>query len=570
MSAMKWSRFGDMDASLGAFEDAARGRLTAFREAGLAGRLHRKDATLWKTGEEVERGIVGALGWLDVPVKVEPTLGMLRAFGEELKHAGFERVVHMGMGGSSLAPLAFQQAFPSAPHALPVTVLDTTDPATVLRVEREGAIERTFFIEASKSGSTVESRSFGEYFYARVAEKVGTGAAGGHFAVITDPGSMLAELARERGYRGVFLNWADIGGRYSALSYFGLVPAVLQGVDVGEVVRSALAMRERCRIEDPLSDNPGVALGAIMGELATRGRDKVTFLVPDSLSTLGTWLEQLIAESTGKEGKGILPVAGENVGLPDRYGNDRLFVVYVIEDETDAALERRVALLVEAGHPVVVIRMEDRHDLGREFYRWEVATAAAGVVLGINPFDQPNVQESKTKTNSLLDMLAMSGSLPVETPVVEVDGISLVFDGEAGSVADALGAFFSTVKPGDFTAFLAYLTEDVGTEGSLDALRLAVRDRTKTATTLGFGPRYLHSTGQLHKGGPNNGLFVVITADDEEDAAIPGKPYSFGQLRRAQALGDYASLKQHGRRVLHAHLGRDVLGGLGMLRRALR
>lgn len=568
MSAMKWSRFGDMDASLGAYEDAARNRLAAFRQSDVTARLYRKDATLWKDGEEAASAITGALGWLDVPVKVEPNLGMLRGFAEELKAAGFEHVVHMGMGGSSLAPLAFRQAFPCDPLGIPLTVLDTTDPATVQRLVRELPVERTFFIEASKSGSTVESRSFGEFFYAQLEAKVGKRAAE-HFAVITDPGSMLAGLAGERGYRGVFLNWGDIGGRYSALSYFGLVPAALHGVDVGEVVRSALAMRERCRVGDPLSDNPGVALGAIMGELAVCGRDKVTFLVPDTISTLGSWLEQLIAESTGKEGKGILPVAGEGVGLPDRYGNDRLFVLYVLEDETDPALEQRVALLVEAGHPVVVIRMEDRHDLGREFYRWEVATAAAGAVLGINPFDQPNVQESKTKTSELLKALADTGELPEDAPAVRADGLSIVCDGATGSVKDALVAFFSTAKPGDYTAFLAYLTEDVGTGGALDALRLAVRDRFKVATTLGYGPRYLHSTGQLHKGGANNGLFVVITADDEEDAPIPGQVFTFGQLRRAQALGDYASLKKHGRRVMRVHLGRDVLGGLGLLRRSL-
>jgi glucose-6-phosphate isomerase len=471
------------------------------------------------------------------------------------------------MGGSSLAPLALQRTFPLGPGGLPLTVLDTTDPATISRIEREMPVADMLFIVASKSGTTTEPQAFMDFFYDKVKALKGE-KAGENFVVLTDEGSLLARQAEERGFRRIFINFSDIGGRYSALSYFGLVPAALMGMDVAAFLARSQHMMQACGPIVPLKDNPGLVLGTALGELALKGRDKVTFVVPEVMASLGMWLEQLIAESTGKEGKGLLPVAGEKIGDPTVYGDDRVFVYFRLAHEEEAWQEKAVKALQEAGHVVVAIQMADRLDLAQEFFRWEIATAAAGAVLGINPFDQPNVQESKDNTNRLLKVVEEKGQLPEERQSVAEGPISLyVREGEAAStVTETFERFFTQAQPGNYVALLAYLTEDPAIEPALDGLRHTLRDRLHLATTLGYGPRYLHSTGQLHKGGPNNGLFLEMTTSDREKLPVPGRPYDFGILKQAQALGDLEALRKHGRRVMRVHLRENLLQALSNLR----
>jgi glucose-6-phosphate isomerase len=553
---------------LGEDESRVRERLASLDQEQFGTRLWRKDPSLWKSAPQDQKVIVNALGWLHVAEKMGENVQELGDFLAEVRDAGFRHVVHMGMGGSSLAPLVFQRTFKPATDALPLTVLDTTDPATILKIERSVPLAETLFIVASKSGTTAEPLAFGDYFYAKVQALKGD-RAGENFISITDPGMPLEKLSHERGFRRVFLNFADIGGRYSALSYFGLVPAVLMGVDVAELLLRALRMEHACASCVPVAENPGVLLGAAMGELARHGRDKVTFLVPDSVSTLGMWLEQLLAESTGKEGTGLLPVAGEPLGEPAVYGDDRFFAYVRLRDGGDEAQERGVTALREAGHPFVTIQIDDRLDLGQEFIRWEIATATAGAILGINAFNQPNVQESKDNTNQLLAVVRKKGQLPQEKPALVEGPLSLYVEDAAPTVAATLARFLDQKRPGDYVALMAYLTEEPETEQALQAIRLRLRDGLCLVTTLGYGPRFLHSTGQFHKGGPNTGLFLQLTADDTEDADVPGKPYTFGVLKRAQALGDLEALRKHGRRVVRIHLGANAAEGLEVLQKVL-
>ena len=546
---------------------AVRARLDQLEKDRFASRLWRMDPTLWSADPKVQPGIRGALGWLHVAEKMVEVLGDLAGFTREAQTAGFRHVVHMGMGGSSLAPLVFQRTFPPLPHGLPVTVLDTTDPATIAGVERAVPLAQTLFIVASKSGTTAEPAAFGEYFYAKLGALKGE-RAGENFVAITDPGTPLVEEGLRRRYRRVFLNFPDIGGRYSALSYFGVVPAALQGVDVAGLLDRALRMMHACAPSVPAPENPGVALGAAMGELARRGRDKVTLLVAEPVATLGMWLEQLMAESTGKAGTGVLPVDGEPLGDPAVYGEDRLFA-HIRLGRDDGALDRGVQRLREAGHPVVTVQMDDALDLGQEFFRWEIATATAGAILGINAFDQPNVQESKDNTNRLLDGVRKDGRLPEEPPAIVEEPLRLYGDRTGRTIAGALGRWLAQGRPGDYIALMAYLPEEPATHQALQSIRVRLRNGTRLATTLGYGPRFLHSTGQYHKGGPATGLFLQLTADDGEDVSIPGSPYTFGIFKRAQALGDLEALRRHGRRVIRIHLGGDVRQGLRDLERAL-
>ncbi|MGD8791101.1 MAG: bifunctional transaldolase/phosoglucose isomerase, partial [Anaerolineae bacterium] len=552
---------------LGPYQSAVEERIASLDETGFATRLWRHDPSLWKDNVQDREVICKALGWLHVAAKMEENLPELAAFANEVRTAGFQHVVHMGMGGSSLAPLVFERTFEPGDDGLPLTVLDTTDPATILRIEREVPVVDTLFIVASKSGTTAEPLAFMDYFYDKVKAEKGD-RAGENFVAITDPGSPLVDLAQERAFRRTFLNFPDIGGRYSALSYFGLVPAALLGVDVAELLAQALRMVHACASCVKLEHNPGVALGAALGELGLQGRNKVTFLVPEAISTLGMWLEQLLAESTGKEGTGLLPVALEPAGDPAVYGDDRFFAYVRLQGAGEANLEARVAALRQAGQPLVTIQMDDRLDLGQEFFRWEMATATAGAILGINAFNQPNVQESKDNTNRLLGVVRDEGRLPQEKPALVEGTLSLYADAAAPTVAETLARFLAQATPGDYVALMAYLSETPAIDQALQAIRLKLRDRLKLATTLGYGPRFLHSTGQIHKGGPNTGLFLQLTADDVEDASVPGKPYSFGLLKRAQALGDLEALRKHGRRVIRIDLGDDVDGGLKALAEA--
>ena len=557
--------------AIGTYEAALATRLETLDQQQFVPRLWRADPTLWTQDPNGQAVIRNALGWLHVAGTMEEYLDDLRRFAAGVRDAGFEHVVHMGMGGSSLAPLVLARTLPRPPDGLPLTILDTTDPATILGIRRSVPLGRTLFIVASKSGTTAEPNAFGEYFYAGVREIKGD-RAGENFVAVTDPGTPLASLGRERRYRRVFLNFADIGGRYSALSYFGLVPAVLAGLDAGGLLDRAQRMAQACASCCPPRENPGVALGAVMGELARQGRDKVTLLVSPAAVTLGMWLEQLMAESTGKNGTGLLPVAGEPIGDPASYGEDRLFAYLRLGREAggeEEALGRAVAALRAAGHPVVTIQMDDVLDVGQEFFRWEIATATAGAILGINAFDQPNVQESKDNTNRLLAVVQAEGRLPEAAPGL-VDG-PLELDAERvqGTAAATLRAFLAQARPGDYIALMAYLTERPETDGMLRQIRVRMRDATRLATTVGYGPRFLHSTGQYHKGGPNTGLFIQLTAGDAEDAGIPGVPYTFGVFKRAQALGDLEALRKHGRRVVRVHLGRDVAEGLRRLDQAI-
>jgi transaldolase/glucose-6-phosphate isomerase len=544
---------------LGGLETRVQEQIKALEDRRFGLRLWNKDPGLWKEDPEAQKIIRHSLGWLHVAEKMSENLDDLTRFVAEVKAAGFRRAVHMGMGGSSMAPIVLARTFPVREGGIPVEVLDSTDPATVRRIERGGPVESTLFIVASKSGTTAEPLAYGDYFYDRVKEKKGD-RAGENFVAITDPGTPLADLAARRGFRRVFRNYPDIGGRYSALSYFGLLPAALMGMDAAELVERSLRMANACSAYVPERENPGLALGAVMGTLARTGRDKATLLAPPAISALELWLEQLIAESTGKEGKGVLPVAGEAAGPPSVYGDDRWFAVFQVMDAPDPELDRRVEALRAAGFPVVTIRLDDRYDIGQEFFRWEVATAAAGSVLGINAFDQPNVRESKTHTNRLLETVRDTGALPPE----KIPSVSLARP-VGTPMRDAIRRFLEQAAPGDYFAIQAYLSETPMVDQTLQKIQQQLRDRFHIATTVGYGPRFLHSTGQYHKGGPNTGLFLQLTVDDPEDLPIPGAPYSFGILQQAQALGDLQALIEHGRRVLRIHLGDNPDLGLARL-----
>jgi transaldolase/glucose-6-phosphate isomerase len=529
-------------------------------------RIWRKDTSLWSGDSKIRKQIANSLGWLRVIDKVDEDLPSLLEFVSEVEEAGFTHVVHMGMGGSSLAPMVFERSFENETHGLKLIVLDTTDPDTISRIEQSLPIDKTLFIVASKSGTTTEPLRFGDYFYGRVRE-LKKDRAGENFIAITDPETPLVQQAHERRFRRVFLNFSDIGGRYSALSYFGIVPAALMGLDVGQLLERAARMACTCDSSVPVDKNPGLMLGIAMGELANQGRDKLTFIMPEKVASLGMWLEQLIAESTGKEGKGILPVAGEAPGSPEKYGNDRVFAHLRLPGADNR--DQQVDALRNAGHPVITIEMADKLDLGQEMFRWEIATAAAGAVIGINPFDQPNVQESKDNTNRLLGQFDKDGKLPSDQPTVS-DGPLTIYASDNTTEAGALlSDFLDHTGKGGYIALQAYVKEDPTIEQLLQEIRIYLRDRSKLATTVGYGPRFLHSTGQYHKGGPDNGSFIQLTVSSREDLAIPEQKYTFGVLKQAQAQGDLEALRKHGRRVVRIDLGTDVTKGLEVLRDVL-
>lgn len=553
---------------LGKYQQIVEKRMAEMEKAKFAARFWRKDASLWKNDATSQKIIDNSLGWLYSPEKISEDAAKLEEFVSEIKQAGFKHVVHMGMGGSSLAPLVFEKSFPLGENGLPLTILDTTDPETITKIEAEVPLENTLFIVASKSGTTSEPLAFGDYFYDKVKHLKGDNA-GENFIAITDPETLLVELAKQRKFRAVFLNFNDIGGRYSALSYFGLVPAALLGLPVDDIIERAMRMLHACSSCVKISDNPGFALGAAMAELAKNGRDKLTFITSRSLSTLGMWLEQLIAESTGKEGTGILPIAGEPLAGPAVYGDDRVFVYLGLKDDEDPAVEKNVDQLAKAGQPVITIRLRDKFDIAQEFLRWEIATAVAGAILGINAFDQPNVQESKDNTKRLLKQVEHDGKLTEEKPSLSSDSLNFYAPGKAENEIALLRNFFKQAKPNDYISLQAYLTEDPQIDRRLQEIRTYLRDKLRLASTIGYGPRFLHSTGQYHKGGPNGGLFLQLTADSSHDAPIPGKSYSFGILNKAQALGDLEALRKHDRRIISVHMTSSVLKGLDNLKKAI-
>jgi glucose-6-phosphate isomerase len=495
----------------------------------IVARVQRHDYTVW-SDDPTEITEPDRLGWLDAGSDLIAEAPSLREFAASVAADGYTTAVLLGMGGSSLAPEVLYTVLGNPKDRLTLHVLDTTHPDAILDLQDSLDLSRTLFIVSSKSGSTVETLSQFQYFWELIPD-------GAHFIAITDAGSDLQALAEKHGFRRVFLNRPDIGGRYSALSYFGMVPAALIGADVDAMLAQAGAMAEACRAPSAAA-NPGAYLGAVMGEAALAGRDKLTLFLPPQLAPLGDWVEQLLAESTGKEGKGIIPIIGETPGPPERYASDRLFVV-MGEQVPTAGLEA-------AGHPVVRLPFEGTEQIGDEFMRWEYATAIAGQRLRINPFDQPNVQSAKDATSHIL-----------------AEGITEA--GPAPSVREVL----ARLKAGDYLALLAYVPRTAAMRRELQALRLDLRDRHRVATTLGFGPRYLHSTGQAHKGGPNSGVFFLITDDAQRDAAVPGAPYTFDRLRKAQALGDLRSLQSVGRRVAHVHLDGERVAAVRALRSGL-
>lgn len=542
----------------------------------IIARIWARDHTVWKSED---REISNRLGWLYSPDDMQSHLAKLQRFAQQLRQEGFTHAVLLGMGGSSLAPEMFRNVFGVRAGFLDLIVLDSTDPGAVLDVQRVVDFGRTLFVVSTKSGNTVETLSAFKYFYNQMAAIAGNGKGiGGHFVAITDPGSPLAELAIRYQFRATFLNNPDIGGRYSALSYFGLLPAALIGLDIPLVLARGKEIAAACGPQVAPAENPGAQLGAIIGRAALLGRDKLTFVFSPSLASFGDWVEQLIAESTGKEGKGILPVVGEPLGDAHLYAhNDRLFVQIALGSEPaeDAAL----AQLERAGHPVVRMVLHDRYDIGGQCFLWEMATAVAGHLLGVNPFDQPNVEAAKALARQVVAAYAAQGTLVSDPPVLVEDGIALYapaphMTGAATRLASALETFLGHACPGDYLALHAYLQPTTATHARLQALRLQLRDRLRLATTLGYGPRFLHSTGQLHKGDAGKGLFIQLTAAGAPDVPIPdeaGRPassLSFGVLKMAQALGDYQALRDAGRRVIRLHL-QDVSAGLEHLGRCL-
>ncbi|MRR11648.1 hypothetical protein EG835_04075, partial [bacterium] len=531
-------------------------------------RIWAKDYTVWKPDP---KEIANRLGWLTSASDMMERLDEIEAFAKGIRSDGFTRVLLLGMGGSSLAPEVFAKTFGSEPGWPTLAVLDSTDPGAVFRCAGQLDPAGTLFIVSSKSGTTVEILSFFKFFYNWACERLGKEKAGGHFAAITDPGSMLADLARQFGFRQVFLNDPDIGGRFSALSFFGLVPAALTGFDVKKLLERAMTMAANCDAANcPVTgDNHGARLGAYLGRLAQLGRDKLTLITSPSIQYLGDWVEQLIAESTGKEGKGILPVLREAPGKPDVYGPDRLFVGLEVAGEPLRATFIRS--LEDAGHPVEIFRLHDPYDLGGQFFLWMMATAVAGRFLGINPFDQPDVEAAKAGAREAVEAYRTSGRLPEETPALSYGGVDVYGSVKGKDTVSALEGFLEDSAPGSYIAVMAYVNATDETDILLQVFRTRLRGRYRVPVTVGYGPRFLHSTGQLHKGDGGRGYFIQITADGEEDVPIPDAPgaaassITFGTLEAAQAMGDRQALLGRGRRVIRLHLGPDIVGRLALL-----
>jgi transaldolase/glucose-6-phosphate isomerase len=540
---------------LGRYERAVQGRLERWEAQGFGRRLWAKDHTVWS--EKPVPELTDRLGWLKLPESMRTQAEDLARFGQEIRSDGFRDAVVLGMGGSSLAPEVFAHTFRSASGYPELSVLDSTHPEAVRALAGRLDPTRTLFVVSSKSGSTTEMMSFFYTFWQWAGEALAsTASAGRRFVAITDPGSGLEKLARERGFRAVFNAQEDVGGRYSALTPFGLVPAALIGADVRELLTRGRAMAEACT--GPAASNPGLQLGAALGELALAGRDKVTFLASRGVESFPDWIEQLIAESTGKIGRGIVPVVGERPVEPAAYGDDRFFVGLFLGE--DRPLEQRLAALEAAGHPVARFRLSEPADLGREMFRWEMATAAAGAVLGVNPFDQPDVQLAKELAKRA--MQERSSGAPAG-PADEVRAA------DAAAVGSGLQHWLAGAGAGTYLGLHAYLAPTPETTEALHEIQARLRDRTRYATTLGYGPRFLHSTGQLHKGGPDTGRFLQIVDEPEHDLAVPETDYTYAELIRAQADGDRKALEQRGRRVMRLNLGADLRGGLARLREAL-
>jgi len=534
-------------------------------------RLWERDASLWTNQDEAKW-----LGWLDIVDKAHPVSPELEAFLRDIAAERYDHALLLGMGGSSLCPEVMEKTFGPVKGKPQLLVLDSTDPVQVQSFRKRIDPARTLFIVSSKSGSTLEPNIFFQYFWAETGKLIGQEKAGGHFVAITDPGSKMEKVAKEHRFRAIFPGRPSIGGRYSALSNFGMVPAGVMSVDLPRFLSSTLTMVDACAGTVPASKNPGGILGAVLGTLGRAGRNKVTLVTSPGIGDAGAWLEQLLAESTGKQGKGLIPVDREALGTPDRYGQDRLFAYLRLESAPDAAQDRAVDALAKAGQPVVRISVAEPYALGQEFFRWEIATAVAGSVLGINPFDQPDVEASKIETRKLTDAYEKTGALPEERPFVE-DGPVALFADPANAMALQGSKTLSTVLKqhlgrlgaGDYLGLLAYVPMTPENETVLEGARIRVRDGKKVATCLGFGPRFLHSTGQAYKGGPNSGVFLQVTCDDPVQLPVPGQKYTFGVVKAAQARGDFEVLAARRRRALRVHLKGPLDAALRKLREAI-
>jgi len=559
-----------------ALASAVKTTIDDWRAQGKVRRLWQRDASLWTGSDEANW-----LGWLGITADQITNIQNLRRFAEDIKSQGFTHILLLGMGGSSLCPEVLALTFGKQPGFPELHVLDSTDPAQVKAAESKIDLTKTLFIVSSKSGSTLEPNIFKQYFFDRVKQVVGADKAGARFVAITDPGSKMQHVAEADRFRHIFYGLPDIGGRYSALSNFGMVPAAAMGLDTHQFLDRTEEMVQACISCVPVEENPGVVLGIILGTAARAGRDKLTIITSPGIFDLGAWLEQLLAESTGKQGKGIIPVDREDLGSPDLYGSDRLFAYIRLESSPDPAQDAKVAALEKAGHPVVRISMSDTYDLGQDFFRWEIATAVAGSIIGINAFNQPDVEASKVATRSLTEEYEKTGSLPAEKPIFESNGIKLFTDaknaaelaktiGNDKSLAAYLRAHLNRLHAGDYFALLGYIEMNQANEQQMQGIRKAVGEKKRVATCSEFGPRFLHSTGQAYKGGPNSGVFLQLTCDDAHDLPVPGQKYTFGIVKAAQARGDFQVLGERGRRALRVHMGADLSSGFATLQSAIK
>ena len=542
-------------------------------EKQIARRIYSKDPFVWKSEEKETEAIRNRLGWLDVGDFINRADEIID-FAKEIKKEKFKYVVLLGMGGSSLCPEVARETFGSKQGFPKLLMLDNTDPAAVKNVESQVDLNKTLFIVASKSGTTTETLSFDHYFFSLLKDE-GIKNPGRQFIAITDDNTSLQDEAKERKFRKVFTNPDDYGGRYSALSYFGLVPMALIGINIKEILYNAHQMEINSGPFIPSDSNPGISLGTVLGMNARLGRDKVTFVLSKSISAFGYWVEQLIAESTGKEGNGILPVESEDLDKPEVYGNDRIFVYMHAGDDDKKNDERKLNILEKAGHPVIKIDLKNKLALGAEFFRWELATATAGRIISVNPFNEPNVSESKKNSKDLLNEWQKTKSFDEGKPIVN-QNISVFYNSDADwvpqgkSVSAFLNSFVKLARSPDYIALLAYFLQTPQRQKLLQSIRMKLRNKLKVATTLGYGPRYMHSTGQLHKGGPNNGVFIMFTYDAKDDLPIPGQDYGFATLQKAQALGDFRSLNNKNRRVIRIHLEGSVEQALKKINESLK
>jgi len=575
----KYASQAEVDAQTYTLPDPINQQLTEaiddWKMAGKVRRLWARDASLW-TGTDESNW----MGWLGITEDQLAHKQHLEDIAKDVKSAGLKHALLLGMGGSSLCPEVLKMTFGKTEGYPELFVLDSTDPAQVKALENKVDIANTIFIVSSKSGSTLEPNIFKQYFFERVKQVVGADKAGSRFIAITDPGSKFEQVAQADAFRHVFHGVPSIGGRYSALSDFGMVPASVMGINAPKFLDRADVMAIACSSCLPVEKNPGVMLGLILGVAAKNKRDKVTLITSPGIWDFGAWLEQLLAESTGKDGKGLIPVDREALGAPEVYGNDRVFAYIRLENGADPSQDKAVEAIAKAGHPVVRIALADTYNLGQEMFRWEIATAVAGSVIGINPFNQPDVEASKIATRKLTDEYEKTGSLPAESPILSDNGIQLFTDEKnAAALASAVGsdkslvgylrAHLKRLGAGDYFALLAYVQMNEPHENTLRSMRIAIRDKKRVATCLGFGPRFLHSTGQAYKGGPNSGVFLQVTCDDKNDLPVPGQKFTFGVVKAAQARGDFQVLAERNRRALRVHL-KDVDKGLTALESATK